>query len=102
MAKLADDRHVLLCDPGIARTFRPSLARSLDLWRYWEAIAVPVLVLRGEGSDMLLAEMASAMVRRGTAVELVELPNCGHAPALLDPAQVGVVADWLVQKAAMP
>jgi pimeloyl-ACP methyl ester carboxylesterase len=97
--ELADGRHALLCDPAIAHAFRPIWANALDLWRYWEAIRAPVLILRGEHSDMLPRETAEAMIRRGTKAELMELPNCGHAPALLDTMQVNLVADWLTRAA---
>jgi hypothetical protein len=40
------------------------------------------------------------MLKRGAAAEAgrvkaVELPGCGHAPALMDAGQIGVVRDFL-------
>lgn len=92
-----DGRCRVLCDPGIARAFRAGLFYNLSLWTYWDAIRCPTLVLRGETSDLLLPATASEMTRRGPRAELVEIPGCGHAPALLDPAQIAVVADWLAR-----
>lgn len=85
----------MLYDPGIARVFRPVLFYNLSLWRYWDAIQCPVLLLRGAESDLLPRDMALAMTRRGPRAELVEIPGCGHAPPLLDEAQIGVITDWL-------
>jgi hypothetical protein len=35
------------------------------------------------------------MVRRKPATTLVTFPECGHAPALMDKAQIAVIRDWL-------
>jgi pimeloyl-ACP methyl ester carboxylesterase len=56
-----------------------------------------VLVLRGAESDLLLPETAEQMTRRGPKAELIEVPNVGHAPALLDGDQVGAITDWLAR-----
>ena len=84
-----------LCDPGIAAVFRPVFFYNLSLWSYWDAIRCPTMVLRGAQSDLLLSSTASEMTRRGPRADLVEFTDCGHAPALLDPHQIGVVTDWL-------
>ncbi len=83
-------------DPGIARAFAESPPEDVDLWGLWERITCPVLVLRGAESDLLTAEVAQEMTRRGPATTLVEFPDCGHAPALMDEAQISVVRDWLL------
>ena len=95
-----DGRWHQLHDPGIVRAFRAGLLYDLTLWRYWDAIRCPVLLLRGEYSDLLLEDTATEMARRGPGAELVEIPGCGHAPALLDPDQVALVADWMARTAA--
>jgi hypothetical protein len=45
--------YALLCDPAIANGFRLPWLQPLNLWTYWEAIKVPVLVLRAMHSDLL-------------------------------------------------
>ncbi len=40
------------------RAFRAGLLYNLTLWRYWDAIRCPVLLLRGEHSDLLLEDTA--------------------------------------------
>jgi pimeloyl-ACP methyl ester carboxylesterase len=95
VARQADGRFRMQYDPGIARAFRPVLFYNLVLWRYWDAIQCPVLLLRGEYSDLLPSDVARSMTRRGPRAELVEIPGCGHAPALLDDQQIGLIVDWV-------
>ena len=40
------------------RAFRTGLLYNLTLRRYWDAIRCPVLLLRGEHSDLLLEDTA--------------------------------------------
>ena len=50
--------------------------------------------MRGAESDLLSAETARAMAQR-PGVRLAEIPGCGHAPALMDPAQIALVSEFL-------
>jgi len=81
-------------DRGVAKAFRRGRVYNVSLWTHWRAIICPVLVLRGEGSDLLPASTATEITRRCPHAELLEILGCGHAPALLDEDQVGLVADW--------
>jgi pimeloyl-ACP methyl ester carboxylesterase len=87
----------LRVDPAIERTFRPVKFWNVTMWEYWDAIRCPVLILRGAHSDLLTREVAKAMTRRGPKATLVEFPDCGHAPALLNDRQTGAVVRWLTQ-----
>jgi pimeloyl-ACP methyl ester carboxylesterase len=89
-----DGRYRMLCDPGIARAFRPGLLYNLNLWKYWDAVQCPTLLLRGEHSDLLLRDTAQQMTMRGPLTTLVEIPGCGHAPPLLAQEQIDIIADW--------
>ncbi|MFQ5773890.1 MAG: alpha/beta fold hydrolase [Kiloniellaceae bacterium] len=84
-------------DPRIAAPFKKGPIEDVDLWAIWDRIRCPVLVLRGAESDLLLPETAAEMTRRGPRAELVEIPGCGHAPALLDDRQTGLIRDWLLR-----
>ena len=96
LATLADDGMVSLAyDPGIAAVFSMGEITDVDLWSLWDSVPCPVLVLRGESSDLLTPEVAGQMVERGHNVRLVEIPGCGHAPALMDDDQIAIVRDWL-------
>jgi pimeloyl-ACP methyl ester carboxylesterase len=68
---------------------------DVDLWPVWDRIRCPVLVLRGISSDLLLAETAAEMARRGPRAEVVEVDGTGHAPALMAKDQIALVRTWL-------
>lgn len=80
-------------DPAIAEPFRTP-PQDTEFWPVWERITMPTLVLRGESSDLLLPETATRMAGK-TGVRVETIPGCGHAPALLDAAQIDLVADFL-------
>lgn len=82
-------------DPDLAIPFRNSQDGDLDLWPLWERISCPVLILRGEQSDVFPADIAEAMLTRGAGAELIEFPDVGHAPMLMDDRQIEVVREWL-------
>lgn len=83
-------------DPAL---LAPLLARKkladVDLFPLWPLVAQrPVLVLRGEDSDLLLPDTAARMADLpGVRVETIA--GCGHAPALMDAAQIALVAGFL-------
>jgi pimeloyl-ACP methyl ester carboxylesterase len=62
-----------------------------DQWDAYDAIDVPTLCLRGESSDLLLADTADEMRKRGPRAVVVTIPGCGHAPALNVPDQFALV-----------
>jgi pimeloyl-ACP methyl ester carboxylesterase len=95
-AKQRDDgTFVLSYDPRIAEPFKTGdPVEDLDLWALWEAISCPTLVLRGETSDLLLPDTAEAMTARGPKAALRTIEGVGHAPALMDRAQIQLIRDW--------
>ena len=65
-------------------------------WPLFDALAtVPVLVLRGENSDLLSEETLDEMAKRHGGMESLTVPNEGHAPFLGREATAGVIADFL-------
>ena len=90
-----DAGFVLRYDPGIALAFQHEDARDIDLWDIWDRVTCPVLVLRGAESDLLTADVARDMAARGPQAKVVEFQDCGHAPALMDEGQIGVIRRWL-------
>lgn len=87
-------RVALHYDPAIVRQFvdHPDDYR---LWPAWEALAVPTLVLRGTESDLLPAQLATAMAERNPRARFLDVSGCGHAPALNVPGQIGPIAGFL-------
>ncbi len=88
-------------DPAIGLRFAVPLWLDVVLWQLWDRIECPVLVLRGAESEFLAADTVAHMTRRGPAaragrVDAIEIAGCGHAPALMDEAQIGAVARFLL------
>lgn len=94
--RLTDGGWTSHYDPGIAVNIRKvQPAQDVSLWPVWEQVKCPVLVLRGAQSDLLTAETAEKMKQRPYPTDVVEIAGVGHAPALLDDHQIGIVRNWL-------
>ena len=74
-------------DMRIAEPFRlPGGDTGFDLWNALRGLhGVPSLLVRGANSDLLSEETAALMVAENPAMELVTVPNVGHAPVLDEP-----------------
>jgi pimeloyl-ACP methyl ester carboxylesterase len=83
-------------DPRIAEPFREGFSEPVDMGPLWDAIACPVLVLRGTESDILTRETAAQMLERKPQAKLIEFEGVGHAPMLMDEAQIRPVREWLL------
>lgn len=73
----------------------PELVRGINLWRHWDAIRAPTLLLRGGDSDVLPHDVAREMLGRGPKAQLVEFQGVGHAPALMDEQQIAAIERFL-------
>ncbi|WP_258769533.1 alpha/beta fold hydrolase [Bradyrhizobium arachidis] len=89
--------HTLLYDPAIAKGFRLPWFQPLNLWTYWEAIKVPMLVLRGKQSDLLSFDLAAEMRKRNPKANVFQFDDCGHVPPLMAAEQIDVVAQFLLK-----
>ena len=87
-------------DPAIAQPVR-SLTREAAqqgeavLWQLYDHITAETLLLRGAQSDLLAAETAQQMTRRGPKARCVEIAGVGHAPTLVQDDQVACVLSFL-------
>ena len=91
----ADGTWSFRYDPAIGNALQGELA-DLDLAVFWDAVSCPTLLLRGAHSDILPREVAEAMTKRGPKAKLVEFDDVGHAPMLLNDAEVSVVREFLL------
>jgi pimeloyl-ACP methyl ester carboxylesterase len=74
-------------DMAIAEPFaKPGNAAPPNLWLAFEALrGVPMLLVRGELSDLLSAETVNQMRARNPAMTSITVPRVGHAPTLDEP-----------------
>jgi pimeloyl-ACP methyl ester carboxylesterase len=74
-------------DMAIAEPFsQPGNAAPDNLWLAYEALRdVPMLLVRGELSDLLSADTVKQMGVRNPKMKAVTVPRVGHAPTLDEP-----------------
>ena len=92
--RLPDGRVTPHYDPAMVMQFTHHEG-DYDLWDAWDGLDLPVLCLRGESSDLLLADTADQMRQRGPRAVVATIAGCGHAPALNTPAQFALVERFL-------
>lgn len=92
--RLPNGRITTHYDPAIVRQFHVH-PNDFEQWDKYDSLTLPILLLRGENSDLVFPAMAAAMEQRGPKAKRVEIPGCGHAPALNVPAQIAVVREFL-------
>ena len=96
--RLPDGRVTPHYDPAMARQFT-SHPDDYLIWPHYDVIEAPVLCLRGAESDLVLPETLDEMRRRGPGskglLQVIEVPGCGHAPALNVPDQLDAVTAFL-------
>lgn len=83
-------------DPGIARNFHAVPLADVDLRGFWGGVHGPVLVLRGEHSDLLRADTLEEMMERPHTESMV-VPDTGHCPMLMDDSQVAAIRRFLLR-----
>jgi cobalt-zinc-cadmium efflux system protein len=64
------------------------------MWKAFEQIQCPVLVVRGANSDLLSTKTVEEMSRRAPHVRSIEIPNVGHAPAFIQPEQIQIAREF--------
>ena len=86
---------VLDYDPAIAQGVNSGTAAP-NLWPLFDAVgATPILVIRGETSDILSAETLAEMTRRMPHIMVQLVPNRGHAPTLSEPTARMAISKFL-------
>jgi pimeloyl-ACP methyl ester carboxylesterase len=89
-------------DMAIAEPFKSAgPTPNIDLWPLFAALSqVPLLVVRGERSDLLTAATAEKMQRVAPAMKLATVEGVGHAPELNEPEAVAAIEEFLAGMAA--
>ena len=86
-------------DPDIMAPIRAAGAKALvpNLWPFFTRLAKgrPVLLVRGETSDLLSEAIAAKMRKRAPKMDFVEVPGVGHAPMLDEPEAKAAIFPFL-------
>jgi pimeloyl-ACP methyl ester carboxylesterase len=93
-----DSRLVPTYDPALVRTLAAITpqAQLPAMWPQFEALRhLPLLTIRGANSDILSAATVAAMAARHPGMEVLEVPDQGHAPLLDDAATIGRIAAFV-------
>lgn len=95
----SDGKIVFDYDMAIAENFRAAQAAPpIDAWPYFHALsASPLLIIRGQRSDLLTAEAARAMAGAHPDAALVTVPDVGHAPDLIEPEASAAIDRFLAR-----
>lgn len=83
--------YQLSYDSNILVNFK---GEDADLWSMWDKVELPILLIRGEKSELLTLNCVDRMMEKEN-VSFVEFPNIGHAPALNSPDQIKTIVNWL-------
>jgi pimeloyl-ACP methyl ester carboxylesterase len=83
-------------DMAIVVPFEAAPAPTVDMWPLFAALAQkPLLVVRGELSDLLSADAAAKMQAAAPQAQFAIVPRVGHAPELDEPEAVAAIDAFL-------
>jgi pimeloyl-ACP methyl ester carboxylesterase len=84
-------------DMAIAEPFKVSgPVPRVDLWPLFGAVGQkPLLLIRGQKSELLTAETAAKMQDVAPGMKLATVAGVGHAPELNEPEAVAAIDDFL-------
>lgn len=92
-------------DGQLVPTYDVKLAKTMEgvafdkplptLWKEFDALAnVPLMVIRGENSDILTAATVETMRAHHAKMETIDIPDQGHAPLLVEADVIARIADF--------
>jgi pimeloyl-ACP methyl ester carboxylesterase len=97
-----DGQWILHYDAGLAVPFKAATPENAArdgaiLQATYDAIRCETLVVRGAQSDLLSAEVAQDMTRRGPKAKLIEIPGVGHAPTFVHEDQIAIAREFFLR-----
>lgn len=96
-----DGRYRLHFDPQITRLMRTlPYAPGLYFWDAWYRVRSPVLLIRGNHSEVLPLAVAETMIEIKPDTQLEEIPGAGHAPALMSAPETALVREFFEESRA--
>ncbi|MFP3920624.1 MAG: alpha/beta fold hydrolase [Dichotomicrobium sp.] len=93
-----DGRPAASYDPRIAKALSQiDISKRIpDMWAHYEALSdVPLMILRGENTDLLAASTFEEMKRRHPGATALTIPAQGHPVLFLDRFSIGEVGRFL-------
>lgn len=88
-------------DPAIGDIFHKldMYKTDMNLWGVWGLIkkSLPILLLKGELSDILSDMTVQQMRLTHPVFEVVTIKGVGHAPSLMYEDQISVINNWLLE-----
>jgi pimeloyl-ACP methyl ester carboxylesterase len=92
----------------IVPVYDPKLAQTLAgvdgehplpaLWNEFGALArMPVMVVRGVNSDLLTPETVAAMAEQHPGLQVLEVPDQGHAPLLMEEDVIRRIGEFIAE-----
>ncbi|MCB1692395.1 MAG: alpha/beta hydrolase [Pseudomonadales bacterium] len=97
-ARTEEGRLAPAYDPAISEPMNaaPAEAAAPDLWPVFDLMKdVPLMVVRGELTDILPVSCVEEMKKRKPDVEVVEVARVGHAPVLDEPGVMPAIHAFL-------
>ena len=68
-----------------------------DLWKTWDALeTIPILAVAGDLSDIIDREILDRMAASHPGLQIITLPNRGHAPMLDEEPAVRAIEGFLL------
>jgi pimeloyl-ACP methyl ester carboxylesterase len=95
-----EGRPAAAYDPNVGKALSDvDIAKPVPtMWEHFESLLqVPLMVLRGENSDILSTATVQEMQARHPALTPVLVRNEGHAPLLLDRFTQRLIGDFLFE-----
>ena len=96
-----DEGYKMHYDPKIGESFRKSYSFfNFDLWKYWDEIECPMLIIRGSESTFFPKSVAEKMLDTAEDATFIEIEGAGHTPPLRTEREISAIEEFLLKKGA--